>query len=90
MSEKSQELEILKGLTEQTKDQFRDELANVIEGWLERGDIEKLSFYLYRIDVHEYKAGKVINSLKANDVKALELASMMIERHLLKSGHKLN
>ena len=90
MNEKNKEIEILDGLTEQTKDQFLRNLADVINKWLENGNIEKLSFYLYRIDVHEYKAGKVLSSLKTNQEKSLELASMMIERHLRKSDHSLS
>ena len=90
MSGKKNEIEILDGLTETTKDQFHKQLSEVIERWLDQGNIEKISFYLYRIDVHEYKAGKVFKSIKTNHEKSLELATMMIERHLLKSQTKLS
>ena len=90
MSENNKELEILDGLTEKSRDLFIENLARVIEKWLDNMEIEKLSFYLYRIDVHEYKANKVIHSLKSNHDKSIELATMMVDRHLQKSDKKLN
>lgn len=78
------EIELFKGLSLENQVLFTEQLASIISKWLARGQIEKISYYLYRIDVSEYQAQKALNSPKNNDEKALELAQLMIERHLKK------
>lgn len=82
------EIELFKGLSLENQKLFAEQLASIISNWLNKGQIEKISYYLYRIDVSEFHAQKVLNAPMDNNDKALKLAELMIERHLKKLNQR--
>ena len=82
------DLELMNSLTLETKDQFITELSAVIQNWLEKRQLDKISYYLYRIDVNEFEANTIIQSTQTDEVKAKKLAHMMVDRHLKKLSQR--
>ena len=82
------EIELFKGLSLENQKLFAEQLAPIILNWLNKGQIEKISYYLYRIDVSEFQAQKVLNAPMDNNDKAFKLAELMIERHLKKLNQR--
>lgn len=65
---------------------FIGELSHVIKKWLDKGELEKLYSYLYRIDVNEYYIEKTMRRPVDNMEKGRLIAELMIARQ----SQKLN
>lgn len=63
---------------------FLSELSLVIETWLLKRDLEKLYFYLYRIDVDEHKIEYLLSLRISDKDKARKIAELMYQRHTQK------